>query len=646
MPKVYLTLLIGILSSTLHAQYYVWKDPTLNRVEAVIDSRDFEQLKNCIDSIHTANPTFYNKHLDFFLRANGNHQSLQQNYTEAFKLYFDGLKLAERLKNEPEIALSKMELGLVFIHFEEPQLAIKLFDEAEAIFRKLDNKSLINRCCYLRAVSYKRLGEFEKSNAILRKTLASYRSLRDSVGIAEANNAIGLNYKNMKQAKKAIPYFEESIVLFGRFNKKADQAKAYNNLANIYQMLEQWDAAIEQHNNSLKIKGELKDTLGIAVSYINLSVIYKKTNRFDLAISFGLRSINLLEILGPTANQSLITIYGLMSELFEKTGNQTKALEFSRLENKLNQQLRIEEEAMLIDLFEKKQDVKFYTISDSLLKTQKELETKFQAAKTENESLSRQKSYVILFSLIIVVLLLLGIAIMNYWRYKSTKIIKDELEVTNQELYETRIGEEEKEVLLQEIHHRVKNNMQIISSLIRLQSNQVEDEKTQNLFKETQHRINSMALVHEQLYHTKDFEKLELSGYLSALTEHLVSSYRGNKNIEYHVDVNFGKASINAIIPIGLIVNEIISNSLKHAFADRETGCIKVRFNRMENSTEFLLEISDNGVGVNGEMESKSDEPSDTLGLELIHSLTEQLDGTLRLDTSQGYHYFISIPKI
>ena len=644
--QLLLLIFIGPFCSMLYAQYYVWEDPILNRIESIVDCHDYAKLKVVIDSIKAEDPRFYSKHLGFFLRANGKQQFLQREYTEAFKLFFDGLKIAEARQNEPEIGLAKLELSMVFNQFNEPQLAMKMLNEAEVIFKKLDQQIVVARCELLQAFSYRRLGKFEKSNEILANTLAIYTRLQDSVGIALASNSIGLNYKNLKKPEQAIPYYDTSIEIFKKHNNRPRLAKAYNNMANIYQMMEKWSLSLANHTSSITIKQALGDTLGIAVSYINMSVIYKRTKQFNLAILYGERSISLLDKLSTEANTSRKGAFGLMSELYEIIGNQRKALMYARRERDLAQQLRIEEEATLIDLFEKKQDVKFYTISDSLVKSKKELQTKFNAAKTENASLTREKSYVISTSLIIVAILLSGLAIMYYWRYKSTKVIKEELEITNEELYATRIGKEEKEVLLQEIHHRVKNNMQIISSLIRLQSNQIEDKKTQDLFKETQLRINSMALVHEQLYRTKNFETLELSGYLSALIEHLISSYQGNKNILNKVDVSFSKASIDSIIPIGLIVNEIVSNSLKHAFNDRETGMITVQFTENDSEDGYLLELSDDGIGDPENKNGTIDEDTDTLGMELIQSLTEQLDGTLKLEKSQGYQYVISLPKI
>ncbi|MBL4623935.1 MAG: hypothetical protein JKY42_02160 [Flavobacteriales bacterium] len=251
-------------------------------------------------------------------------------------------------------------------------------------------------------------------------------------------------------------------------------------------------------------------------------------------------------------------------------GEHEKALYFARLERELLLKSRVEDEATLIELFTKKQDVKFYSISDSLIKNQEILKSKIEATETKNEELAEEKSRVFNTALIVVFLLLLGLIIVIYSKFLSTKKMKESVEIINEELFSTRISKEEKEVLLREIHHRVKNNMQIISSLIRLQSNQMDDAHAINMFTETQNRINSMALVHELLYRTKDFQKLELKAYLTELVNHLFRSYTLDISVANSLDVSDDTVTIDNIIPLGLIVNEIVSNSLKHAFEGKK----------------------------------------------------------------------------
>lgn len=624
------------------------QDELFCRVEALVRNPHDGTAQRCVDSIISNDSGLYQRELAFFLRCRGICEFNEGHYTESFRLLTDALKMAQAEKNELEVGKSSLELGRVFIQFDEWQVANKMFKQAEEIFKSKNLESEYNTASYFQAVSYKRMGDFEASNEILQSVLDRYETLGDSAGMAKAYNAIGLNYKNLWQKNKvltdfgrAVDNFNLAISLFKSTEDAGSLSKAYNNLANIYQHGKDWEQALLNHQNSLSIKQSLKDTLGMAVSYTNIAVIYKEKNDLKKAFEYANQSLDLINEIGEEANNSKIGIYHFLTNLYEKAGQHKVALEYAKKESELRNNERVTREALLIELFERKQDVKFYTISDSLLKNQKILQSKFAAAKDKNEELTKENDYVFTVSMILVILLLMGLVIVVYWRFLSAKRMQKELKAINNELYETRISKAEKEVLLQEIHHRVKNNMQIISSLIRLQSNQTDVESARALFSETQNRINSMALVHEQLYQTKDFEKLELNGYLTELISHLISSYRGDIPITKKVEISLNKASIDYIIPIGLIVNEIISNSLKHAFNGRESGEVVVSFDHRDNG-KYTLELSDNGVGESGA--SSSNESS--LGMELIDSLVTQIDGVMKLDKSVGYHYTIEIPQI
>jgi len=189
-------------------------------------------------------------------------------------------------------------------------------------------------------------------------------------------------------------------------------------------------------------------------------------------------------------------------------------------------------------------------------------------------------------------------------------------------------------VLLSEVHHRVKNNMQVIISLLRLQSSKIEDKRYADMFKESVGRIRSIALIHEKLYQTKDFAKIDFNDYAKSLANQLIRTYSAatgkikfNTNIE-DIHIGFDKA-----IPCGLIINELISNSLKYAFPKGEEGEIKIVL-RAINSEEVELTVRDDGIGISKEMDILKTE---SLGLQLVHILVEdQLDGSLEVDREGG----------
>ena len=201
----------------------------------------------------------------------------------------------------------------------------------------------------------------------------------------------------------------------------------------------------------------------------------------------------------------------------------------------------------------------------------------------------------------------------------------------------------EKEILLREIHHRVKNNLQIISSLLNLQSRHVKDESALDMFHESRNRVRSMALIHEKLYKSDDLANVDFCEYIRNLGRHLFMSYGINSTaIDLDVSVEDVFLDINTSIPCGLIINELISNSLKHAFSGREQGKIRVVL-QSERNGKYKLLVSDDGVGLPKGLDVTQTE---SLGLQLVTMLVEQLQGTLNLDNNEGTSFEIVFEKL
>ncbi|MBU7016684.1 MAG: PAS domain S-box protein [Theionarchaea archaeon] len=194
---------------------------------------------------------------------------------------------------------------------------------------------------------------------------------------------------------------------------------------------------------------------------------------------------------------------------------------------------------------------------------------------------------------------------------------------------------EKKDVLLKEIHHRVKNNMQIISSLLNLQSHNITDKKYEELIRESQNRIRSMALIHEKLYQSKDLENIDFKGYITDMVHDLVRSY-GKTDIVLNVDIDDTFLGIDAAVPCGLIINELVANALKHAFPDGK-GSVMVALHARD---KMELIVQDNGVGIPESIDPKT---ADTLGLRLVTILVEdQLNGEIRLKRDNGTEFSIT----
>jgi len=201
----------------------------------------------------------------------------------------------------------------------------------------------------------------------------------------------------------------------------------------------------------------------------------------------------------------------------------------------------------------------------------------------------------------------------------------------------------EKEVLLREIHHRVKNNLQIISSLLHLQSKKVMDTEAHMMFMESMNRIRTMSLLHAKLYESQDLANIDFGEYLNGLTSFLFQSFGVRSEvIGYEIDVGDIHLSIDTGIPCGLIANELISNALKYAFPDGRKGKIGLTLREVGDS-EFELRISDDGVGLPEGIDIGS---KDTLGMQLIGSLADHLDGTVEIDRSEGTAFIVRFREL
>jgi PAS domain S-box-containing protein len=198
----------------------------------------------------------------------------------------------------------------------------------------------------------------------------------------------------------------------------------------------------------------------------------------------------------------------------------------------------------------------------------------------------------------------------------------------------------EKEILLREIHHRVKNNLQIISSMLNLQSERSDDDATREVFQESEVRIRAMALVHEQLYRSGDLAHVDLRSYLDVLAQQVIRYFgHGDYRVEVKVDESIRVVGVDHAIPIGLIVNELIANAVQHGFAVRRTGLVRVELTSTRDGRR--LTISDDGDGVPGNLDI---ETSDSLGLKLVLALAEQLGGRFEMTNDRGTKCVLHLP--
>jgi len=201
----------------------------------------------------------------------------------------------------------------------------------------------------------------------------------------------------------------------------------------------------------------------------------------------------------------------------------------------------------------------------------------------------------------------------------------------------------EKEVMLREIHHRVKNNMQVISSLFNLQAGHTLSPECRGILKMGQTRIRAMSLVHEKLYHSRDLSKIDLAEYIQSLAVHLFHVYLVDPDqIRLETDCGEVDLDINSAIPCGLILNELISNALKHAFPDGRKGLIRIELKRGADDT-IVLRVADDGIGFPKEMDFRE---AESFGLQIVNLLVHQLEAGIELDRTNGTAFIVTFREL
>lgn len=536
----------------------------------------------------------------------------------------DSLSLIGEINNR--LGVSKKNVG-------NHQAALKHYLKAQDAYNKLGNQRGLAGVYTNIGVIYKHQKDFTKAEYYYKLAMTFAKQTKNQNAIANLHANTGVLYKIEGKYDQALNEYMKAYELHMKIGNTKNAANVMHNVGNCMNVMGEYRNAISQLKRTLIMKESLGSYFSSASSYDALSESYLGLEMLDSALYFSKIGLDLAQKSGSA--DLLLDIYDTQYEIylglndienFRSAWNEYKTIYdtlFSSEKTRMIYQIQAQ--------FEMERDEEL-----------RENERQVQLSKEREEELKdevntgiQSRERIIKIAEIAGVILLLLLVFTLYSRNRSVRRSQAILAKTNQELKETLLSKEEKEVLLKEIHHRVKNNMQIIMSLLRLQSANITDEYIQSLYTESQNRIRSMALVHEELYQTRNFSAVNVKQYLEKLITNLIQNYSLDTKVDVEYDIEVQKMNIDTLIPLGLILNEIISNSLKHAFKELERGKVVVKIKRLDDNS-IVLFASDNGPGI-----STSDRNKETLGQELISSLVEQLDGTIEINNNEGAEYTV-----
>jgi two-component sensor histidine kinase len=449
-------------------------------------------------------------------------------------------------------------------------------------------------------------------------------------------NNIGLAYSNLKMNDSALFYVDKAIEfaqnnLSKESNKIEHLSLYYGIKAHYYFEKDDYKYSIKNHLISLELYKKINKPTRLRITYSNLAINYLKINNISKAKKYRDSFFTYYKIT-PKNIRRRQEFLDLNSAYFKVIKDYKKSLFYLEKLKRLDDSIHSEKE----------KNNGFVRIANTGILGKESLLKKSKEKIIEIEAQKKEQAKFLVYLIIICFLILVGL-IVSYVQFKQKQ--KSEQKIRRQKK-EIEKSLEEKEVLLKEVHHRVKNNLQIVSSLLQLQMNTIEDQRLVNLLREGQNRIYSMSMIHHQLYQNKNLKEVRFVKYLTKLVHLLKKSYEPNhKNINVEINVNKKiKFNINTAIPLGLLISELISNSFKHAFEYIDDGKIELKLVELESKDSYLLTIKDNGMNVKKNLTKEVLEES--LGMKLVKILSKQLDGDFNWYHRKGFYCEVRFKSI
>lgn len=600
----------------------------------------------------------------FLLRYTSNAQS--------FALRDSLLNELKTLPNDTNRVIALIELGFEYRH-TKPDQTYLLGQQAYELSLTLNYPSGEARALNTMAAAYKFLGDYAKSLKMYNQAKELNMKIRDTDRVAVILNNTADLYIQQGEWQKALATMHECYAVYQTVSKPIVSSKSVylSNIAECYYNLNQLDSAIVYLNQALPLARMQKESI-LATIYYLLGDVALAQNNSQKAHAFYQQSIGVA--MHENRYSDLYEGYYRMAKLFEKTAQNDSTFYYAKLaltfaQKGINAKGILKSSQNLSTLYEGKNDAQallYYKISiaakDSLYSQDKvkrlvslTFEEKERAQLIETAKRDNQNTIKLSF-LIGTLAVFAGAALILYRNNRHKQKVNTVLQVKNEEI-ETTLSQlktsqasltaknAENELLLKEIHHRVKNNLEIVSSLLQLQMAQIDDPSVQAAMLTSQNRVHSMGIIHQKLYQGEHLATIEMRDYFLNLSESILDSFNAEGRIKIECNMPQLVLDVDTAISIGLITNELITNSLKYAYKENEKGEIKISLTEQQNNKNtagsLLLKISDNGIG-----KPINEKPKGTgFGTQLILLLTKQLDGQLNYEINNGTSVSLAFQK-
>ncbi|MCD4746931.1 MAG: tetratricopeptide repeat protein [Bacteroidales bacterium] len=642
---------INSLENQLESKSGIEKINILNELSELYKSISSEKsIEYANEALERSKKINYKEGESIAIKQIGIGYSLIGKYKKAIESHKKNIRLFKKMDEKKFLPAYLNFIANAFFKMRNYDSAIIYFKESLIISKKIDiqNESVIS----LKGLSklYLLLNEFDKALESLENLLDIYKETDNKNEIIYTMNEIARTYNLSGNTQKAIEYYYKSLELCEKTGITKNLAKTFEILGDIFYRANNYEKAMEYYQNSLNQNKKSGDLNSAAISLFSIANIYYCLKSYKIAIENLNMSLKIAQL--KNLENLISDIYLKFSEIYDEKGDKEMALRYYRLFSNTRD---------IIFNEEKKQALAEQYVKYETEKKNQQIELLSKEKKIQELKL-KQKTYQSYLSITIVGLgLILVIIIYSRYRAKQKANVllaeqKEQLKKFNTELIaknelisgqkqeiEKRV--KEKEIMLRELHHRVKNNMQVIYSMLSIQSRRLKDPDAINAIKDNIHRVWAMALIHHKLYLDEKLTKINMPQYINELSANVLET---NTKIKQQISLKYDIQNIDLeadlAIPLGLIINELLSNALKHAFNDISTPELKITL-KEENNKNLILSIKDNGNGISDEFYSNN---AGTFGLELVNMLTKQLKGKLEITNRNGacFKLTISLPTI
>lgn len=512
--------------------------------------------------------------------------------------------------------------------------ALQLELDALNGFEEIGEKGLMGRCLVVMGAIYKHQGDLNAAKGVHTRALALETETGNTRGKALALINVGIILQEQDSAAKAIEYYTEGLNTYVSAGDKRGEGVGLINLGSAYKKLKKLDSAEYYFRKSLHLREEINDLQGLLYSNARLGEVLLAQKKGAEALEVANRSLKLADEIKHI--RGVRDAHELLSQTLSHLGDYKEALRHFKLFVIARDSMSDADAIREVTKAQSEFAFKRQKTEDSVRNA--EAEKVYLARLDLQEARNQQQQQRLIFlivGLILVVLVSLLIVRQNQKTKSQKKTIEQQKLVVEENLDAITKRDEEKELLLKEIHHRVKNNLQVVSSLLELQSKKG-DESAQTAFADGQSRVRAMALIHEKLYRNDNIASIDFAEYIEQLSGQIASLYN-SKKVDVVVDAKGYQFDIDTAVPLGLILNELITNAFKYAFS--ETGG-QLRITVHSDADKgYTLSVSDNGNGMPADFDFAK---AKSLGLRLVKRLSRQLYGKAVYENNNGTEFRIT----